>query len=145
MSKKKELAFLPEEVEIRFNLAPDVKISKKDKKILQLIFSLDKIDFYTLVDCLDMRPTRVDARLAKLEDLDLIGYDDELDEVFITDLGAMYCSKTKAERKEDKKFRKFLASLNDEEMDDFIGLYEDLTAPEDFEEIVTEDFESTEE
>lgn len=130
---------LPMELEAIFNLAPEVELSKKDKKILKMICCLGESDFFTVLDCLDMRPSKLDKHIARLEELGLVDFDDEEDMVYITDAGAAYALKNGDERKEDKRFRKFLASLTPEEVDDFVKMYSDLTEAEPLEEEAEEE------
>ena len=111
----------------KFNLAPDVKLKKKEKKIIRIIAENDDADFYYLADELDLRPSKLIGFLCDLETQGLIALNDEDLSFEITEAGKRYAKKAKKESKAEKKFKEFLRSLNDDELQDFCELCDQAT------------------
>ena len=108
-----------------FGLAPTIKLSKKEKAFLSAINDFENdgemADFYSLCDALDIKPSKLDKIIAEcaLKGLLDIGEDGD---VFLTDFGDRCLFKNKESEKSDKKFRKFLQTLNSGELEEFMDL-----------------------
>lgn len=111
-----------------FNLTPDIKLTKKEKKILRAIYEYDDMDFYSLCEWFDMRPSKLDKCLDMLDCYGLIDYMDTEDALVIipTPLGDRLCGTSKTEKKADKQLRKFLNQLNEDELMDFCEMCTDV-------------------
>lgn len=105
----------------KFNLLPPIKLGKSGKRMLKAIAELGKTDFYELCEFFDARPSDVEHFLNKLLDKNLIDVSDDA-EISLNAVGERYLILGKKGRKAEKKFRKFIASLNDEELMDFCDL-----------------------
>ena len=107
-----------------FNLMPEIELKKKEKKILRALFEYDDMDFYSLCEWLDMKPSKLDECLDVLDCFELIDYEASDDALLIrlTPMGERLCGTSKKEKKADKQLMKFLASLSDEELEEFCDM-----------------------
>lgn len=105
----------------KFNLLPPIKLGKSGQRMLKAVSELGTPDFYELCEYFDARPSDVEHFLNKLLDKNLIDVSDE-GKISLNAVGERYLILGKKGRKAEKKFRKFIASLNDEELMDFCDL-----------------------
>ncbi len=132
---EKQLAVLA-----KFGMGPALDVSEYDAAILDVVAQLEDANFYDLCDCFDEKPSKMDKRVEKLEDKGLLQYSDEDGTIKLTPLSEQFLGCRLKDTKAEKKFRKFIECLNDEELDYFIGLVdkfeidESLLAPAEGEE-----------
>ena len=105
----------------KFNLLPVIKLGKSEKRMLKAVAELGTSDFYTLCEFFDARPSDVERYLNKLMDKGLVEVSDE-GKISLNTVGERYLVLGKKGRQAEKKFRKFIASLDDEELMDFCDL-----------------------
>lgn len=124
MNGTEHKALLDEAFEV-FGLFPAVKLSKKEKQFLETLETLEadgeSVDFYSICDLMDVRPSKLDEVLGKsmlqgIIDIDEEGY------FYTTDLGAKSLYYDKKEEKNEKKFRSFLKCLNTNELREFLDM-----------------------
>ena len=106
----------------KFNLAPDVKLKKKEKKIIRTIADNEDADFYYLAEYFDVRPSKMVKYLCDLEFQGLISLNGGDLAFEITDAGKRFAKKSRKESKVEKKFKEFLRALDDEELEEFCKL-----------------------
>ncbi|MBR6351436.1 MAG: hypothetical protein IKR93_03835, partial [Firmicutes bacterium] len=70
----------------------------------------------------DTKPSRMDKKLLELEAMGLLEYPDDDVTLKLTDLAERYLADKGKDSKAEKKFRKFLECLNEEELDRFVEL-----------------------
>lgn len=117
-----------------FNLTPDIELTKKEKKILRAIYEYEDMDFYSLCEWFDMRPSKLDKCLDMLDCYGLIDYMDTDDALVIipTPLGDRICGSSKTEKKADKQLKKFLNQLTEDELLDFCDMCTDVLDEEEY-------------
>ena len=106
----------------KFGMGPDIEISKDDLAILDVITQLEDANFYDLCDCFDVKPSRMDKCLMDLEEKGLLQYSEDDAVLHLTELAERYIAGRGKDSKAERKFRKFLECLNDEELDRFVEL-----------------------
>ncbi|MDO4961634.1 MAG: hypothetical protein Q4E57_07260 [Eubacteriales bacterium] len=106
----------------KFGLGPALSISGIERDILDVISQIEDAGFYDLCECFDMKPSKMEKFLLDLEDSGLVEYMDAAGKVLLTDLAVKYIELDKKETKAEKKFRKFIECLNDDELDRFMVL-----------------------
>ena len=114
----------------RFGLIPAVKLSDKEKALIEAIESLrmadENADFYSVCNIMDVRPSKLDKIVsdAVVKGIADIGEDSFL---CVTDVGYKSLCTGKKDRKEEKKFMRFLECLSTQELKDFMELCDDFT------------------
>ena len=112
----------------------EIKVSKKEKKIIGFLKEFGHLGFYDLLEYLDIKPSRLDKHLLKLLDNGLVDFNEEMDDISLTELAETYLSTTKADRKADKKFLKTVESLNEEELKELQDCFDEVLSKEETEE-----------
>lgn len=123
--KKQERCDLLETIETKFDLIPNVKLSKKEKAVLNAIEYAKGVSFYELCEYMDVKPSKMDKILIKLIAEGLVGCaidEDEIETYTLTEDGNKYFNANKAAKKSEKRFREFLNCLSNDELKEFIGL-----------------------
>lgn len=119
---KKGLAPSQKYVEVldKFGLLPNFDFTKKEKRVINYLKDNGSADFLTLSDATDIKPEKchkVINHLVAKGAVEVI-----LDEIRLTSLALKYVHTKKEERKSAKKFYKFVDTLSDKELDDFMKL-----------------------
>lgn len=102
-----------------------IKLSKKEKKIIGFLKEDGHLGFYDLLEYLDIKPSRLDKHLLKLVEYGLVNINEDMDDISLTELAEAYLSTTKADRKTDKKFLKTIESLNEEELEELEACFDE--------------------
>ncbi|MBR3297120.1 MAG: hypothetical protein IKI65_04705 [Firmicutes bacterium] len=122
--KDEKKQYTPKQLAVlaKFGMGPDIDVSKEDAAVLDVISQLEDTTFYDLCDCFDTKPSRMDKKLLELEAMGLLEYPDDDITLTLTDLAERYLAGKGKDSKAEKKFRKFLECLNEEELDRFVEL-----------------------
>lgn len=118
-----------------FGLRSDLDLSKDEKAVLKAAVELGDTTRYALCAELDLRPAKLEKALATLAKKGLVEIADETSLVTATGTGVVTALKTKAARRSEDKFRKFLKALDDEELLEFCRLCSELKGGEAFAEL----------
>lgn len=113
-----------------FGLGPKLKLSGFERDILDVIEQLKEPSFYDLCECFDLKPSKMEKELIKLEEKGLVVYMDAAGQVLLTDIAERYILNYKKESKSEKKLRAFIESLNDEETEAFLQLVDEFKLEE---------------
>ncbi len=122
MSKKTQVKYPDKYFEVleKFHLAPDFKLSDYEKEVVKYIDKIGIVTNFALADKYDLRPSEekdlVDSLLAK----GVLNVDG--DSITLSSAAIKYVRSTKEERKTEKKFRKFLNTLDEKDLDKFMNL-----------------------
>ncbi len=114
---EKQLAVLDE-----FGLGPKLKLNDFDRDILDVMLQLEEPGFYEMCEAFDLKPSKMEKHLIRLEEKGLVEYTEAAGKVYLTDIAVRYILNYKRETKSEKLFRAFIESLNDEELDEFIAI-----------------------
>lgn len=106
----------------QFGLGPKLEISGIERDILDVISQIEEPGFYDLCECFDLKPSKMEKYLLRLEDKGLVEYMDAAGKVYNTELAGRYIDSYRKETRSEKKFRAFIESLSDEELDNFMKL-----------------------
>lgn len=106
----------------QFGLGPKLDISGIERDILDVISQIEEPGFYDLCECFDLKPSKMEKYLLRLEDKGLVEYMDAAGKVYNTELAGRYIDSYRKETRSEKKFRAFIESLSDEELDNFMKL-----------------------
>ena len=106
----------------QFGLGPKLEISGIERDILDVISQIEEPGFYDLCECFDLKPSKMEKYLIRLEDKGLVEYMDAAGKVYNTELAGRYIDSYRKETRSEKKFRAFIESLSDEELDNFMKL-----------------------
>ena len=117
-----------------FGLGPKLKLSGFERDVLDVIEQLKEPGFYDLCECFDLKPSKMEKELLKLEEKGLVVYMDAAGKVLLTDIAERYILNYKKESKSEKKLRAFIESLNDEETEEFLQLVDEFRLEEQEEE-----------
>lgn len=113
-----------------FGLGPKLKLSDFERDVLDVIEQLKEPGFYDLCECFDLKPSKMEKKLLKLEEKGLVVYMDAAGKVLLTDIAERYIVSYKKESKSEKKLRAFIESLNDEETEEFLQLVDEFRLEE---------------
>ncbi len=113
-----------------FGLGPKLKLSDFERDVLDVIEQLKEPGFYDLCECFDLKPSKMEKKLIKLEEKGLVVYMDAAGKVYLTDIAEKYIVNYKKESKSEKKLRAFIESLNDEETAEFLQLVDEFQIEE---------------
>ena len=106
----------------QFGLGPKLEISGIERDMLDVISQIEEPGFYDLCECFDLKPSKMEKYLIRLEDKGLVEYMDAAGKVYNTELAGRYIDSYRKETRSEKKFRAFIESLSDEELDNFMKL-----------------------
>jgi len=106
----------------KFGMGPDIEVSEDDLAIMDVISQLEDANFYDLCDCFDERPSRMDKYLLDMEEKGLLQYSEDDAVLHLTELAERYMAGRGKDTKAEKKFRKFIECLSEEELDRFVEL-----------------------
>ena len=106
----------------KFGMGPALDLSGLEKDILDVISQIEDAGFYDLCECFDMKPSKMEKYLTDLEDQGLVEYMDAAGKVYLTDLACRYLEESGKDTKSQRKFRKFIECLSEEELDEFVKL-----------------------
>lgn len=109
-----------------FGLGPRLKLSGFERDIIDVIEQLEEPGFYDLCECFDLKPSKMEKELIRLEEKGLVVYMDAAGKVYLTDIAERYILNLKKESKSEKKLRAFIESLNDEETEEFLRLCDEF-------------------
>lgn len=104
----------------KFNLSPDFKLSDYEKEVVKYIDKTGTVTVYDLSDVYDLRPSEAKELLADLSDKGVLNVNEET--VSLSEPAIRYLHATKESRKTEKKFRKFLNTLEDKDIDRLMEL-----------------------
>ncbi len=122
MSKKTPVKYPDKYFEVleKFHLAPDFKLSDFEKEVVKYIDKIGPITNFELADKYDLRPSEekdlVDSLIAK----GVLNLDNDI--ITLSSAAIKYVRSSKEERKTEKKFRKFLNTLDEKDLDKFMNL-----------------------
>ena len=116
----------------QFGLGPKLEISGTERDILDVISQIDEPGFYDLCESFDMKPSKMEKYLIRLEDKGLVEYMDAAGKVYNTELAGRYIESFRKETRSEKKFRAFIESLSDGELDNFMKLADRFKIDESF-------------
>ena len=122
--KEEQKIYSPKQLAVlaKFGMGPELDICASDADILDVISQLEDANFYDLCDCFDEKPSKMDKRLVDLEERGLLQYSEDEAVINLTQLAEYYLNGRGKDNKAEKKFRKFLECLNEEELDRFVEL-----------------------
>jgi DNA-binding MarR family transcriptional regulator len=106
----------------KFGMGPALDLSGLEKDILDVISQIEDAGVYDLCECFDMKPSKMEKYLTDLEDQGLVEYMDAAGKVYLTDLACRYLEVSGKDTKSQRKFRKFIECLSEEELDEFVKL-----------------------
>ena len=106
----------------KFGMGPALDLSGLEKDIMDVISQIEDAGFYDLCECFDMKPSKMEKYLTDLEDQGLVEYMDAAGKVYLTDLACRYLEESGKDTKSQRKFRKFIECLSEEELDEFVKL-----------------------
>ncbi len=109
-----------------FGMGPKLKLSGFERDVIDVIEQLGEPGFYDLCECFDMKPSKMEKKLLKLEEKGLVVYMDAAGKVYLTDIAQKYILNYRKESKSEKKLRAFIESLNDEETEQFLQLVDEF-------------------
>jgi len=137
MAKKKktlkaEQQYTAKQLEVlaRFKMGPVLDLSKKDAELIDAVAETGDISFFSLCDRFDEKPSKIYKRLSVLQEKNLVVYSTNDEIVKLTPLAVQFMGCRLKDGKPEKKFRKFLESLNEEELDRFIQLIDQFKIDE---------------
>lgn len=107
----------------KFNFTKDIKVGKGKRKVLEVIKEKET-DYLSLCKTLDIKPSKLDKKLEELQKCGLVSITKT--KISITKDGIDALSKSKDQMKKDKKFKKFINVLSDEEFEKFYGICDSL-------------------
>lgn len=114
----------------QFGLGPKLELSGFDKDVIDVVSQIDDAGFYDLCECFDMRPSRMENHLLRLEDMGLVEYMDAAGKVRLTELAERYLDTDRKDTRSERKFRKFIECLTDDELDHFMRLADEFEIDE---------------
>jgi len=106
----------------RFGMSPNLDVSEKDAAVLDTVSELGDVSFFTLCDRLDEKPSKMYGRLNVLENKGLVQYSEAEKIVSLTPIAIQFLGCRLEDTKSEKKFRKFIECLKDEDIDRFVEL-----------------------
>lgn len=113
-----------------FGMGPRLKLSGFERDIIDVIEQLGEPGFYDLCECFDLKPSKMEKKLLKLEEKGLVVYMDAAGKVYLTDIAQRYILNYRKESKSERKLRAFIESLNDEETEQFLQLVDEFKIEE---------------
>ncbi len=114
---EKQLAVLA-----KFGMGPALDVSGRDADLLDAVAEQDTAALLTLCERFDGKPSRLYKRVECLCDKGLLRYNDTERTVSLTPLAEQFLGCRLKDGKPEKKFRRFIESLTDEEIDRFAEL-----------------------
>lgn len=129
----------------KFGMGPSLDLSGLDKDILDVISQIEDPGFYDLCECFDMKPSKMEKYLLDLEEQGLVEYLDAAGKVELTELAYRYLEAGGKDTKSQRKFRKFIECLTEEELDEFMKLADSFEIDESLLESEEEDGGAAEE
>ena len=99
----------------KFNLTPDFKLTDYEKVVVKFVDKQGTVTVFALADAYDLRPSEVKELVE-----DLVGkgaLKEEEGNISLTDAAIRYIHAPKEARKTEKKFRKFLNTLDEKDLD----------------------------
>lgn len=115
----------------KFNLSPDFKLSDYEKDVIKSIDQVGTMTTYQLADEYDLRPSEVKELVTDLSDKGVLIVGEET--VTLSNVAIRYLHTAKEERKTEKKFRKFLNTLDDKDIDNLMALINSFEVKEETE------------
>ncbi len=106
----------------------DIKLSKKEKEILNVLETEGALNFYDLMEIVDIKPSRFNKHFFLLEGFGFVTFDEETEITGITVLGEKALQVTKKGRKQKRKMLDLINSFNDEELEEFKQLFEETVS-----------------
>lgn len=106
----------------KFGLGPRIELTEDERDMLDVISQIEDAGFYDLCECFDQKPSKVEKRLISLEGQGLVEYMDAAGKVRLTPLAQKLLESPEEDSSSEHKFRKFIESLNDKELDRFAEL-----------------------
>ena len=119
-NKTKEYLSKYFEVLYRFGISPNFKFEDKEKKIVKDIDSEGPIEYFDFCDRYDLKPSEAKKTIRKLVEKGAVEYNDST--ISLTSASIKYLHSTKEQRKAEKKFRKFVDTLDENGLDEFMRL-----------------------
>lgn len=119
-NKTKEYLSKYFEVLYRFGISPNFKFEDKEKKIVKDIDSDGPIEYFDFCDRYDLKPSEAKKTIRKLVEKGAVEYNDST--ISLTSASIKYLHSTKEQRKAEKKFRKFVDTLDENGLDEFMRL-----------------------
>ena len=114
----------------KFGLGPKLDLSGFDKDVIDVVSQIDDAGFYDLCECFDMRPSKMENHLLRLEDMGLVEYMDAAGKVRLTELAERYLDTDRKDTRSERKFRKFIECLTDDELEHFMRLADEFEIDE---------------
>lgn len=114
----------------KFGMGPLLGLSEKDAQLIDAVDELGDLSFYSLCDRFDEKPSKLYKRISVLREKNLIMYSDTEQIVSLTPLAIQFMGCSLEDSKSQKKFRKFIVSLNDEELDRLMQLVDQFEIDE---------------
>jgi len=109
----------------KFNILPDIEISKDELDVLKALVNEEKVnDYMTLCKYTDLKPSKLDKCLNKLVNKNMLIIKDG--NITTTELGISFSKKTKSQDNRNRKFQKFIKILTDEEFEHFVEAVKSL-------------------
>lgn len=112
----------------KFHLAPDFKLNDYEKEIVKFIDKAATSNSYDLADEFDLRPSEVKELVDGLVEKGVLKLEENV--ISLTDAALQYVHASKEERKTEKKFRKFLDTLDEKDLDKFLNLVDSFVVKE---------------
>lgn len=104
----------------KFNLPADFDFTKKEKKILKYLDKNGEQDILALGDALDFKPGKTRKLVKRLVKMGAANVDGNL--VSVSAVALHYLHSEKQERKSSERFYRFLDTLTEKELDEFLTL-----------------------
>lgn len=114
----------------KFKMGPQLGLCEKDAQLIDAVAELGDVSFYSLCDRFDEKPSKVYKMVAALREKNLVNYSDTEQIISLTPLAIQFMGCSLEDSKSQKKFRKFIESLNDEELDRFVELVDQFKIDE---------------
>lgn len=114
----------------KFGLGPKLDLSGFDKDVIDVVSQIEDAGFYDLCECFDMRPSKMENHLLRLEDMGLVEYMDAAGKVRLTELAERYLDTDRKDTRSERKFRRFIECLTDDELDHFMRLADEFEIDE---------------
>ena len=100
---------------------PELEISKKQMLVINVLSQNNNVlDYSTLAQKLDIKPSKLDDILAKLALKKIVVVKEG--KVELLENKSSFCKKSKKQEKRIKKFEGFIEALTDEEFKEFLSL-----------------------
>lgn len=106
----------------KFGMGPKIELTETERDILDVISQIDDAGFYDLCECFDMKPSKMEKRLIDLEEQGLVEYMDAAGKVRLTPISMKLLAADDDDSRAERKFRRFIESLTEEELDRFAEL-----------------------